>query len=123
MKTIHSKTKFRNDLKYARQLIVALEQAIKMENWDSVHDDARELEAVFSLLGSYATDNREGILDFDCKYPDEIREIRAQQLADSEAKRQKELRAWQKAGEKEAREFEKALGIKSNVITEGLETK
>lgn len=122
-KQIHNKSKFRSDLRYARNLIAEIEKAIKIENWESVVDDSRELEAVFSLLGMYGTDNREGILDFGCKYPDEIREIRAQQLAESEAKRQKELVAWHKAAEKEAREFEKALGIKITVVTEGLETK
>ena len=121
MKTIHSKTTFRTDLRYARQLIVAIERAVKNGEWDSITEDALELEGLFGSIRSRATDNREGIEDFDCKYPDEIREIRAQQEAERKKAEQKELAAWQKAAEKEAHEFEKALGIKITVVTEGLE--
>lgn len=123
MKTIHSKTTFRTDLRYARQLIVAIERAVKTGEWDSITEDALELEGLFGSIRSRATDNREGIEDFDCKYPDEIRAIRAEQEAERKKAEQKELAAWHKAAEKEAREFEQALGVKITVVTEGLETK
>lgn len=79
MKTIHSKKMFRDDLQYARQMIRRIEDAIRNNDWETVVDEATELEPLFSAIRSNATDNREGILDFYCKYEDEIVEIRAQQ--------------------------------------------
>lgn len=123
MKTIHSKTTFRNDLRYARELIRSIEKAITNGDWDRIADDANELEPLFSAIRANATDNREGILDFDCKFADEITEIRAEQEAERKRKEQKELAAWYKAAEDAAREFEKFLGVNVTVVTEGLETK
>lgn len=123
MKTIHSKKMFRDDLQYARQMIRRIEKAIANDDWETIVEEANELEPLFSALRCNAIDNREGILDFGCKYPDEIAEIRAEQEAERKRKEQKELAAWQKAGEKVAREFEQALGVKITVVTEGLETK
>lgn len=123
MKTIHTKTVFRDDLRYARLLIGRIERAIKTGDWEAVEADAYELEPLFSWIRSRATDNKEGILDFDCKHPMDIAEIRAEQEAERKREEQKQLAAWHKTAEDAAREFEKFLGIKVTVVTEDLETK
>lgn len=84
MKTIHTKKMFRDDLQYARQMIRRIENAIRNDDWETVAEEANELEPLFSLIRSNATDNREGIRDFNYKYQDEIDEIRAQQNGDAQ---------------------------------------
>lgn len=121
MKTIHSKKMFRDDLKYARKLIRRIEQAIQNDDWATIVDEAMELEPLFSAIRCNAIDNREGILDFDCKYEDEIEAIREAERKNEEQKR---IAAFQKAAKEVGREFEQILGgMKFTVVTEASETK
>lgn len=79
MKTIHSKKSIKADLSYARQGIAQIVDAMKNNDWNEVNSIAQELSALFSSIESYSLDNHEGILDFACKFQDEIDAIRAQQ--------------------------------------------
>ena len=79
MKSIHTKKAFREDVRYARDLLRDIETKIGKGAWDEIADIASELEPLFSSMRCRARDNHEGIEDFDCKYQDEIDEIRAQQ--------------------------------------------
>jgi hypothetical protein len=123
MKTIHTKKQFREDLQYARKVIAQIENSIRNNDWNDVEQAAMELSGLFGTIEGDAKDNAEGIENFYCKNSVQIEEIRAQQEAEREKTRQKDLAKWQKAGEQVAREFEQFLPIKITVVTEGLETK
>lgn len=78
---IHTKTAFREDVKYAREMLRRIEIALRGNDWEAVADECNELEPLFSSMRCRATDNVEGIEDFACKYPDEIEAIRNTQKA------------------------------------------
>jgi hypothetical protein len=100
MKQIHTKKMFRDDLAYARRCIQLIDKATKTGEWTEVQDISNELSAMFSAMRSLATDNAEGIDNFDCKHDFEIQEIRASELAEIEKTRALELARWQKVADK-----------------------
>ena len=105
MKKIHKKTMFNHDLTYARQSISEIAKALRTGEWEQISEIANELSAMFSTMTALATDNAEGIENFDCKYEHEIKEIRAQQLEEK----------WQTAAKTICAELTASTGIKFEV--------
>jgi len=60
MSTTHNKKTFRTDLKYAREVMRQIEQAISSGCWEDVEDAANELSGTFASMTQLAEDNKEG---------------------------------------------------------------
>ena len=80
-KLIHSKSKIQSDLKYGREVIRQIEQAMKSGDWSDIAEAAQDLAGTFATISAYAEDNHQGIEDFGCKWSGEIAEIRAARSA------------------------------------------
>lgn len=79
-KAVHTKSKFRKDLQYARKVLRQIEEAITAGQWEDIEDATTELSGVFGTIADLARDNREGIEDFNYKGREEIREIREAEM-------------------------------------------
>ena len=99
-KTIHSKSKFRKELQYARKVMRQIEEAITSGDWDDITDATTELSGVFGNIAELALDNSKGIEDYGCKTETEISEIRASEVA-----------RWQKIANKVCGDLSSDYGI------------
>ena len=99
-KAVHTKSKFRKDLQYARKVLRQIEEAITAGQWDDIEDATTELSGVFGTIADLARDNAEGIEDFNYKGQEEIKEIRAAEVA-----------RWQKIADKVCGDLSSDYGI------------